>query len=664
MGLEAFASSRPAFGTAISFLLANAAYASTLPDAQSVRINDVQGNGEISPFLGASVTIQGVVIADLQEPGELDGFFVQQESSDEDVNPATSEGIFVYCGSGPRDCPDVQLGSIVTVTGAVAEFRGQTQLDNGSLDLTVTVDDSGNNLDLVTPATIHFPLRKVTDLEAFEGMWVQIASDMYAIDYFNFDRFSEIRLWTDGSGADRPFHPTQTSRPESVDLDAVAQRFAAQSVVLDDGSSRQNIGKLFPGKTDDEPIFDLVSFNAGTPPAGFRGGDRFSGIEGVLGYSAGEYRLHVADLSAGTAIDGGSFDIRVLNLNARPAQPEDVGGSLKVASFNVFNYFTTIDDGINDVCGASQTLRCRGADSPSELSRQQAKLISALANLDADIIGLNEIENTSGVAVAQSIVDALNAATSRNYVAVATGVIGTDAIKVGLIYDAATVDAMGDFAILDTPEFVRPLTDDPKNRPALAQTFREKATSGVFTVAVNHFKSKGSRCGQGDDDPIQQSCNKTREAAAVVLANWLATDPTGSNDPDVMIIGDLNSYAMEDPIMALRDQGYTNLAQKFVGMMAYSYVFDGRWGTLDYAMANESLTAQVAGAAAWHINADEPDALDYDETFNPSAWYQSDGFRSSDHDPIVVGLNLVDDKRSAFMNQAQCIRFLNTGKSI
>lgn len=146
------------------------------------------------------------------------------------------------------------------------------------------------------------------------------------------------------------------------------------------------------------------------------------------------------------------------------------------------------------------------------------------------------------------------------------------------------------------------------------------------------------------------SCNLTRTAAAQALVDWLATDPTGSGDSDFLIMGDLNSYATEDPIDAARAgaddtlgtaDDYTNLIARHQGPFAYSFVFDGQAGYLDHALATPSLADQVLGATEWHINADEPDAIDYDTTFKPpavDALYEPNAYRSSDHDPVVVFL--------------------------
>jgi hypothetical protein len=222
--------------------------------------------------------------------------------------------------------------------------------------------------------------------------------------------------------------------------------------------------------------------------------------------------------------------------------------------------------------------------------------------------------------------------------------IGADEIAVGFVYKPAAVTPVGSPAILDSsvdPSFV-----DSKNRPALAQTFEENTTGERFTAVVNHLKSKGSSCDDIGDPDLgdgQGNCPATRTSAAIALTNWLATDPTNSGDPDFLIVGDLNSYALEDPIAAIEGAGYTNLIATFVGPDAYSYVYYGQAGYLDHALANGSLTPQVAGATAWHVNADEPSALDYND-YNQPALYNPDPYRSSDHDPVLVGLNLFSAK--------------------
>ena len=264
----------------------------------------------------------------------------------------------------------------------------------------------------------------------------------------------------------------------------------------------------------------------------------------------------------------------------------------------------------------------------------------------ADVVGLIEIENNE--AAIEDLVDGLNAAEgAETYAFVDTGVIGTDQIKVAFIYKPARVTPVGDYAILDSS--VDPRFIDTLNRPALAQTFRSNESGGVFTAVVNHLKSKGSDCNAvGDPDTGDGSgnCNLTRTAAAEALVDWLETDPTGSGDDDFLIIGDLNSYDKEDPIDALRAGGYVDLINKYQGEFAYSFVFDGQLGYLDHALAGDGLVDEVTGATEWHINADEPNILDYDMTFKEpaqDALFEPNEFRSADHDAVLVGLDSCDE---------------------
>ena len=311
-----------------------------------------------------------------------------------------------------------------------------------------------------------------------------------------------------------------------------------------------------------------------------------------------------------------------------------------MATFNLLNYFTTIDTG-RRVCGPRQDGACRGADSEAEFRRQQAKLVTALGQADADIVGLVELENNARASLA-SLVDALNDNGEASYAYVDTGTIGDDSIKVGLIYQPETVTPLGRHAILDGAVDFR--FNDRRNRPVLAQSFVENRNAAVLTVAVVHLKSKGSPCDDDGDPDLgdgQGNCNRTRTLAAEAMGDWLAADPTASGDPDVLIVGDFNAYRREDPIAALESAGYRRLAPHADTDVSYSYVFRGRSGALDHALASATLAAQVAGVVEWHVNADEPPVLDYLEHDRDPALFDPDSpYRSSDHDPVIVGLNL------------------------
>jgi predicted extracellular nuclease len=562
-------------------------------------ISAVQGDGLVSPLVGTQVVIEGIVVGDFQwggtDNGDLGGFFVQEEDGDADGNPLTSEGVLVYdSGFGV----DVAVGDRVRVNGVVSEFFEKTEIASVS---DVLICDSGQS---VTPAGVTLPVGSIDDLEATEGMAVVFSQPLFISEYFNFDRYGEIVLSTA-----RQFQPTALYEPGSPEAAQLADLNLRSRIQLEDGRTSQNPDPaLHPNGLE----FTLDNR--------FRGGDIVQNVTGVMDYDFGAYQIQPTAGADYTAD------------NSRPDAPADVGGNIKAAAFNVLNYFTTLGS--------------RGADDPEEFERQRDKIFAALADIDADVVGLIEIENNT-TAVADLVTGLNGVVGAGTYDYVDTGVIGPDEIKVAFIYKPATVSLVGDYAVLDDDGFLDPNNlGEAKNRPALAQTFMDNETGGVFTAVVNHFKSKGSPCGPGDDDPEQGSCNLTRTLAAQVLADWLASDPTGSGDGDVLILGDLNSYDKEDPIDVLVGNGYTDLILQYVGEEAYSYVFDGQIGYLDYGMANGDLLAEVTGTAVWHINADEPDILDYDTNYKKpaqDALYEDNAYRSSDHDPVIVGLDVCDE---------------------
>jgi predicted extracellular nuclease len=288
------------------------------------------------------------------------------------------------------------------------------------------------------------------------------------------------------------------------------------------------------------------------------------------------------------------------------------------------------------------------------------------------VVGLMEIENDPvGFSAIEDLVSGVNAATTPGtYAFIDTGVVGTDEIRVALIYKPAAVTPLNAFALLNSavdPEFI-----DTLNRPSLAQSFTQNSNGKRLTVVVSHLKSKGSDCEAVNDPDTgdgQGNCNLTRTKAAGALVRWLATDPTGAADPDVLLIGDMNSYAMEDPITAFTNGGYTNLVQALVGAGGYSYVFEGQSGYLDHALASHSLAPRVTGISEWHINADEPVALDYNVEFKTAnqvnTFYAGDQFRSSDHDPVVVGINLIQPFAwTGFFSPVSDVNVMNAGRAV
>jgi predicted extracellular nuclease len=576
---------------------------------EATLIHDIQGTGAaFDPAFGGTRSVEGVVTAAM-----LGGYFVQEEPSDADTDPQTSEALFVFqSGAAPT------VGNVVRVTGNVAEFDGKTQMSGVATRL-----ECGASTDTITPVALTLPLAS-TNLEHLEGMRVSLPETLVISEYFNYDRFGEVVLAKPRAGEDRLMTPTAVVDPGPAAQTLLAENELRQ-VIVDDRSRSQNPSVL-PHPGNGEP-FSLTNR--------FRGGDTVTGLEGVVDDAFDAYRVQPTRYGTYASV------------NPRPEARPEVGGDVQVASFNVLNYFLTLDAGDNQ-CGPNLDQDCRGANDEGELARQRAKIVSAIAGLDADVVGLMEMENTPGVEPAADLVDGLDEAVGEGtYDFIDTGVVGGDAIRLGFLYKPGAVTPVGEFDVLDSRD--DPRFDDTRNRPMLTQTFDTVPAAGApverFTVSVNHLKSKGSACtGDPDAGDGQGNCNLTRTAAAEAIADHLASDPTGSGDPDHLLIGDMNSYDHEDPIRAFVTAGYQDLVKRFGGEHAYGYVFDGMVGYLDHALASPSLDGQVTGASEWHINADEPDVLDYDTSFKPGAvdaLYAPDRFRSSDHDPVLVGLDLV-----------------------
>jgi hypothetical protein len=564
-------------------------------------IHDIQGSGLSSSDVGSIREIEGVVVGDFRGPGGLNGFFVQEEDADADGDASTSEGIFVY---DPANAVALDPNDVVRVRGTVTEFNGLTEINN-----VAAVFDCNVTAPAPAVTSIILPVASTGDFEQWEGMLVKFPGTLYATGNSNQGRFGEVDLSVGG-----PLDiPTNVTEPGASAL-ALQELNDRSRIQLDDGSSVRSPTPLPP--------------YIGTGNT-LRTGDTVEDLTAVLSFSFGAYELHPVG------------PVNFTRVNTR-LDPPDVGGAVRVASFNVLNYFTTLDDS-GSICGPVGGQGCRGADNALEFMQQRDKIVTAITKLDAHVVGLIEIENDSVNVAIADLVTGLNSVSGAGiYDYVATGPIGDDAIRVGFIYQPAAVSLAGPHAVLDAS--VDPTFNDDKNRPVLAQSFSENTSGEVFTVAVNHLKSKGSNCndvGDPDIDDGQGNCNVTRTTAAQALVDWLGTDPTGSDSDNFLIIGDLNAYAQEDPVTTIEFASYVDLIEEFAGTGvaagAYSFNFQGQSGALDHALSSPGMMANVTGAAVWHINADEPSALDYNDD-NQEDLYSADQYRSSDHDPLVVGL--------------------------
>ncbi|TDD54058.1 ExeM/NucH family extracellular endonuclease, partial [Nonomuraea terrae] len=472
----------------------------------------------------------------------------------------------------------VKTGDRVLVSGKAIEFNGLTEISPATA---VDVCGSGS----VRPTVLDLPLDRGVTFERYENMLVTFKDDLAASEIYNLGRFGEILLAEGG----RLWQPTDR---EGVD----AEKDSRRSILLDDGSGVQNPARLPYHSEGSETV---------------RLGDEVEDLTGVLTYGFDVYRVEPTRPVV--------FEAE----NPRPAAPRKVGGDVRVASLNTLNWFTTLDS--------------RGATTAAERDRQLAKLVSTILALDPDAAGLMEVERNADVAL-NALVEALNAkAGAGTYKGITHPNPGTDAIQTALIYKPAKLTPVGAARSSSDPIF---------NRPPLVQTFRKADRKGgqSFTILVNHFKSKGCTDADGPatgadaDQGDGQSCynaKRVKQAEAVLdLIDNLRLK-------NALVVGDINAYGEEDPIHAFERGGLTSLSKEFVPAKdRYSYVFEGLSGELDHVLADRKLAKRVTGATIWHINADEGRFMDYNTEFNPPYLYGPGPYRSSDHDPLLIGLDL------------------------
>ena len=554
-------------------------------------IHDIQGSGGSSPLVGTDQTVEGVVTAEFQGlSGGWGGYFIQDPNPD--ANAATSEGIYVYDTQN-----QVAAGDQIRLTARVTEY---TSTGYGNMAYltelgSLTRFESCGSGAVITPTELDLPTASdpTTYLEAYEGMLVTFPEMLTVQQNYFLGRFGQVTL----GAAGRIFQPTNSDPGSTGNIERM--------LVLDDAYYYQNLNPVSYYPVDDT----------------FRAGDTVSGLTGVISQNrinstnSGDIFPNTFYTLYPTSVP--TFD----KVNLRPTTPPAVGGTIQVASFNVLNYFTTFGS--------------RGANNQAEFNRQRAKIINAIVTLDADVVGLMEIENNGEVAISD-LVAGLNAATAPGTYAYIPdpSFIGADEIKVALIYQPASVTPIGT-ALSSTMDIF--------SRPPVAQMFQDNISRQRFWVIVNHFKSKscdgaiGADLDQGDG----QGCfNNLRKIQATTLLEYIGElTSTYSNDL-VLVIGDLNSYGAEDPIDSLTDGGLINeVATRIPADQQYSYIFDGQSGYLDHALASPNLDSAITGVSFWHINADEPSVIDYNTEYNPPSYYSPSIYRASDHDPVVVGLN-------------------------
>ncbi|HGY5298316.1 TPA: ExeM/NucH family extracellular endonuclease [Aeromonas salmonicida] len=631
------------------------------PVDQLIPVPAIQGTGSSSPLVPAGKfeseqahATRGVVTQVVS--GLYKGFFIQDPQGDGD--PASSDGLFVYSTQANSA---IVPGAEVCVSGKVKEYFNQTQLNADQLVVTQPMVALLPAVDLVPVA--GETLNQL--LERHEGMQVRLVpeSSLVVTRNFSFDYDGKRNNLVLSYGAP---------------LIKSTQKFAALSEEASQWALRNQQNQLVvetDAKTQDGVLPWYPAFNA--EDGYLRIGDKLNGLEGALGYSYNLFRLVASNRIDSSDIDHSGWD--------RVETPELAeAGDLRVASFNVLNFFTTVVGGDANPTGSN-----RGALTVAEFEKQRTKIVSAITRLNADVVGLMEIENNGygdNSAIA-NLVEALNAAQpdeADHYRLIASPdgqPIGTDAITVGLIYRPASVTPQGAASLIVLPvqqaealdASGKPVAINQGMRESVLQQFSSPKGDTPLTLVVNHLKSKGSACFEdypdyASADPLdgQGHCNALRVSAAKVLGESLK-----ALSGDLLIIGDLNAYGIEDPIRVLTSYdpaaqprqimsasfttlagqpfeesgsalgngyGFVNLNTRFHGTDTYSYSYEGELGNLDHALANPSLAAKVIGIEDWHINSAESNFFEYGSKYTGQLAKSDGPFSASDHDPVLVAI--------------------------
>ncbi len=608
-------------------------------DAGSKTIAEIQGEGAKSPLEGSTVTTRGKVTA-AYPTGGFNGYFIQTPGTGGDLDMAThksSDSVFVY---SPATVDAVKVGDYVEVKGLIKEFGGTNDATT-----TTEIDVPAGGMTALTEAAAEVKVAVVsvpatTEVrETLEGMLVAPQGNFTITDNYSLNNYGEIGL---AVGDSVLLQPTAVGPVGSAaHADQVAEN-AAKGIKLDDGASTNFLNAAgqsvpLPWLSTTTPM-RLGSTSEFMAPVIFDNRNdsyKFQPLEALTPDNAGT----VQPIAFG---------------NNRVDAPAAVGGDLKVATFNVQNYFTQTGD-MNDSCefyndreGNPIAVRggCdqRGAANSENLKRQQDKIVAGIHASGADVLSLEEIENSAKFgedrdAALATLVDALNATAPGvwDYVrspAQRPAVSIEDVIRTAFIYKLAVAEPVGESVILDDPAY----TGIARQPLAQSFTLAGNADAAKVILIANHFKSKGSAATPGDTDQGQGNSNLARTAQAAALVKF-STDLQAEQGTDkVLLMGDFNSYGFEDPMLLMADAGYVDQGAK---TGKHSYAFGGLVGSLDHVVATPAADALVTGADIWNINSSESIAMGYSRyNYNVTNFYDGSAFAASDHDPVVVGLKL------------------------
>ncbi|WP_150462202.1 ExeM/NucH family extracellular endonuclease [Nesterenkonia ebinurensis] len=648
-------------------------------DGEEVRISEIRGENWTdsfeSPLEGEDVMIAGFVTAkydDAENDSRAhDGFYVQEEAAcgeGDYTDHQVSCAIFVHQGTS-WDGAGVEIGDYVEITGTVgtwnetgAQESAQLQILNGAV---IEVAEPEDGVTEPVPY-VYEGFLSAEEREHLIGMLIEPAgdwaiSDNYGLLHGEPDSVGGVLRIVDGT---EPHYTATHLMAPGAEADAHLAENQAREITLGHGGRNRWASFAFDRHM---PLPYLQSNDTVRIGAALTWTDHV-----ILEYRYDGWRFEPTSFLPGNPE---AEPVEIQDTRSGAVLPERAG-DLRLAGFNVLNYFPHLGedepgcDYHEDRHGNPTTADwcdVRGAYTEAHFQVQQARIVNTIVEMDADIVALQEIENSSHFGedrdyAHQVLVEALNAAEGDeawDFVPVDEHPEDEDVIRNGFVYKPANVELVDSLilfedgvAALDSDALEGyDLADIYSNaREPMAAVFQPVGGTDTdqFVTIVNHFKSKSCSGAEGanQDQGDGQACfnaDRTAQAEAQVAFTEAIRDDRGIEN--FYLMGDFNSHAYEDPMRAIYDAEFGDYQNLSLGQDGYH--FGGELGALDHILASGSAAETVEQTVIWNTNAREPIALEYSryeasgtegiygtETWGSMVW------RASDHDPIIADIAL------------------------
>jgi len=464
-----------------------------------------------------------------------------------------------------------------TQENRVLRIQGKTGIYRGrpQLENISSISIRGNRE--TNSVRVEMPLSRP---ERLEGVKVRFKHGFTVTDNYQLKKYGSLEL----SAGGRAFQPSNFPSGQGPENPTCK----GKRIILDDGCYSRNPEQTpYLNKKDTRRVGTRVK----------------KGLTGIMTNAFDSWRVHPTEAP--------EFE----NANPRPEElPKPESNRVRLAVLNLHGYFLTLGK--------------RGAEDKEELKRQQGKLMAAVENLHPDILVLLEIENRDKVP--RRFLRLLKRSSGDPWKLLSTKNAENNVIRTSLAYRADRIKQTSPGKRDFTPVH---------DRPPLIAGFKPRKGGKAFGVAGAHFKSKSDCPERGDMDKGQGCWNRKRVKQARALLEFIQSWRERHDSLPVLIAGDLNAYGAEDPVQVLtRHSGMDLLAKQIFWKERYTYIYSGESGYLDHLIATPQLAERTAKVRTYHINADEPRFLEYNQEVAEDPYPDRSPYRCSDHDPVTVDL--------------------------